>query len=239
MFVLTLDVSDLNKTFYQGSNVLPILKDVLFSLDKGEVVALLGPSGSGKTTFLQIIGLLEKADTGQITINQTECAHASDKKRTLIRRNQIGFIYQFHHLLPEFSALENLIIPQMINGKRRKEARERAYEYLDYVHLKNRADHRPARLSGGEQQRVAIARALINNPALILADEPTGNLDPETAGTVFDLLVQTVKYTESSALIATHNYDLARKMDRVVELKNGSLVHGKQTDSKLRAMKTI
>ena len=218
-----LQLTELCKSFQQAGTRLEILDDVSLHMYSGQMAGLLGPSGSGKTTLLQIAGLLDQADTGSIFIDGQNCSELPDHKRTLLRREKIGFVYQFHHLLPEFSALENLIIPQMINGVPRKQAADNATRLLEQVKLGDRLHHRPARLSGGEQQRVAIARALVNNPKLLLADEPTGNLDPETSLLIFNLLVDIVKDKNVTALIATHNTVLAEKMDRVLELRNGCL----------------
>lgn len=218
-----LELIGLNKSFSQGGVHLEILKDINFSLNKGELVALLGPSGSGKSTLLQIAGLLDKADSGSIIIGDQDVTNLNDQKQTLIRRMKIGFVYQFHHLLPEFSAIENLVIPQMIGGCPKKDALAKAEEMLAKLNLSDRASHRPARLSGGEQQRIAIGRALINDPDILLADEPTGNLDPETSKLIFDLLVDIVRERNVAGFIATHNINLADKMDRVCELKDGSI----------------
>lgn len=218
-----LELKELNKTFHQGGVELEILKNVSFELKKGEMVALLGPSGSGKSTLLQIAGLLDRPNSGEIVIDGQKVSGLSDLKRTRIRRHKIGFVYQFHHLLPEFSALENLVVPQMIAGIARSQAEENARDMLARLKIADRADHRPARLSGGEQQRVAIGRALINDPQILLADEPTGNLDPGTSELIFDLLVNIIRDRNVAGFIATHNVGLARKMDRVCELQNGSL----------------
>lgn len=218
-----LELKDLNKIFYQGGVELEILKNVSFGLRKGEMVALLGPSGSGKSTLLQIAGLLDRASSGEIIIDGQKMSGLSDLKRTRIRRHKIGFIYQFHHLLPEFSALENLIVPQMIAGTGRRQAEINARDMLSRLNISDRADHRPARLSGGEQQRVAIGRALINDPQILLADEPTGNLDPGTSELIFDLLLGIIRDRNVAGFIATHNVGLARKMDRVCELQDGTL----------------
>lgn len=212
------------RRFQQGQTALEVLRGVDLQIRPGEMVALVGPSGAGKSTLLQIAGLLEAPDAGTVTIAGTEATGLPDGKRTALRRRDIGFVYQFHHLLPEFSALENLVIPQMLNGIKRREARVRAAELLHLVGLTDRAEHRPARLSGGEQQRVAIARALANAPRLVLADEPTGNLDHATGDRVFDLLHRLVYATEVGALVATHNLDLADRMDRVVEVRDGALI---------------
>jgi lipoprotein-releasing system ATP-binding protein len=190
----------------------------------GQAVALVGPSGAGKSTLLHISGLLETPDGGRVIINGRDCTGMPDAERTRVRRVQMGFVYQFHQLLPEFSALENIMIPQLILGRTKKQARQRAGQLLTSLGLADRVDHRPAQLSGGEQQRTAIARALANDPRLILADEPTGNLDPHTAEHVFDALIHLIRTTGVAALICTHNLDLARRMDRVLRLENGMLV---------------
>ena len=189
----------------------------------GEVVALVAPSGAGKSTLLHIAGLLDTADQGQVAINGQDLTAASDRVRTGVRRSDVGFIYQFHHLLPEFSALENIVLPQLANGVAASRAEDRARGLLDKVGIAKRADHRPAELSGGEQQRVAFCRALANDPTVLLADEPTGNLDPETSERVFDTLMGLVRETGLAALIATHNLDLAAKMDRQMRLSAGIL----------------
>jgi lipoprotein-releasing system ATP-binding protein len=212
------------RSFEQAGACLDVLRGVDLDLKRGETVALVGPSGAGKSTLLQIAGLLEPPTSGLIEIEGREVAAVSDKHRTALRCSSIGFVYQFHHLLPEFSALENLVIPQMIAGFSRREAKIKAQDLLQKVGLAAREDHRPARLSGGEQQRVAIARALANNPKILLADEPTGNLDERTADDVFNLLTGLVRSTGLAALVATHNLDLARRMDRIVELHEGRLV---------------
>lgn len=219
-----LQVQGLERTFSQGGETLTVLKDLSLSIQKGEMVALVGPSGAGKSTLLQMIGLLDSPTAGSIIINDQEVTGQNERQRTFLRREFIGFVYQFHYLLPEFSAIENVVLPQMIAGKRRAEARAHAAKLLTALGLGHRLSHRPARLSGGEQQRVAIARALANNPKLLLADEPTGNLDPHTAADVFEILVELVKTTGIGAIIATHNLDLAEKMDRIFELKGGRLL---------------
>ncbi|WP_119165722.1 ABC transporter ATP-binding protein [Algihabitans albus] len=221
-----LQLDGIGKTFRQAGRELPVLRGLDLDLQPGEMVALLGPSGSGKSTLLHICGLLERPDQGVIRIAGTEAQRLGDRERTRLRREQIGFVYQYHHLLPEFSALENLVVPQMIAGLSRREATTRALELLEMVGLTERTTHRPASLSGGEQQRVAIARALVNAPKLLLADEPTGNLDPHTADTVFALLVKLVRGAGLAALLATHNYELAARMDRIVRLEEGHLVGG-------------
>jgi lipoprotein-releasing system ATP-binding protein len=219
-----LEVHGLERTFSQGGETLTVLKDLSLSINKGEMVALVGPSGAGKSTLLQMIGLLDSPTRGSISINGQEVTGQNERQRTMLRREFIGFVYQFHYLLPEFSALENVVLPQMIAGKSRADARDHATMLLKALGLGHRLDHRPARLSGGEQQRVAIARALANNPKLLLADEPTGNLDPHTASDVFEILVELVRTTGIGAIIATHNLDLAEKMDRIFELKGGRLL---------------
>ncbi|MCH9019662.1 MAG: ABC transporter ATP-binding protein, partial [Proteobacteria bacterium] len=200
-----------------------VLRGVSLELSAGEIVALVGPSGAGKSTLLHIAGLLERVDGGMVVIGGEPCGRLSDGERTRLRRERLGFIYQFHHLLPEFSALENVALPQMIAGVKRGPARDRARELLASLGLEERADHRPGQLSGGEQQRVAIARALANGPRVLLADEPTGNLDHATAMGVFDQLVARVRETGVAALVATHNLELAGRMDRVLALQDGTL----------------
>ncbi len=212
------------RTFVQAETRLEVLRGASLRVHPGESVALVGPSGAGKSTLLHIAGLLEHADGGVIRIGGTDASTLGDLERTLLRRRSIGFVYQFHHLLPEFSAEENIVLPQMIADVPRKVARERAKALLARIGLTNRASHRPAQLSGGEQQRVAIARALANSPGLLIADEPTGNLDHHTAESVFALLMALVRDDQVAALVATHNMDLARRMDRVLELRDGQLV---------------
>ena len=218
-----LSLKKLKKTFHQGQETLHVLRGINLTLSPGESVALVGPSGSGKSTLLQTAGLLEKSDGGEIIIEGTHCSSLNDAERSHIRRNVLGFVYQFHHLLPEFNAEENIILPQLINRKSFQEAHERAHYLLEEVGLLERADHRPARLSGGEQQRVAIVRALANKPKILLADEPTGNLDEYTAISVFEKLLHLVRQENLAALIATHNMDLAQRMDRIVMLQEGHL----------------
>jgi lipoprotein-releasing system ATP-binding protein len=200
-----------------------VLRGISLDLRPGEIVALVGQSGSGKSTLLHIAGLLERPDEGDVILDGQSAAAAGDLERTILRRQFLGFVYQYHHLLPEFSAAENVILPQMLNGRPRSQARARAEKLLAMVQLKERADHRPGRLSGGEQQRVAIARAVANSPRVLLADEPTGNLDSSTAETVFRQLLGLVRETGMAALVATHNPDLAARMDRTVVLKDGVL----------------
>ncbi|PDT05040.1 ABC transporter ATP-binding protein [Rhizobium chutanense] len=221
---VVLKLTGVERHYGQGDTLLPILKGADFSISKGEIVALVAPSGTGKSTLLHVAGLLEHPDGGEVTINGHACDGLSDDKRTAIRRSEIGFVYQFHHLLPEFSALENIMMPQLIAGLSWKEAGERAGQLLDYMRIGHRGAHRPGELSGGEQQRVAIARAVANAPALLLADEPTGNLDPDTASYVFDALEALVRQSGLAALIATHNHDLARRMDRRVTISDGKVV---------------
>jgi lipoprotein-releasing system ATP-binding protein len=213
----------IQRTFMQGDRQLEVLRGVSLDLRAGEIVALVGQSGSGKSTMLHIAGLLERPDAGDVVLDGKGAAALGDHQRTLLRRKFLGFVYQYHHLLPEFSALENVMLPQMLNGLSRSEARRRAVDLLAMVQLKDRADHRPGRLSGGEQQRVAVARAVANAPRVLLADEPTGNLDAATADTVFRQLLALVRETGMAALIATHNPDLAARMDRTVRLKDGVL----------------
>jgi len=216
-----LELKGVQRVYSQADSRLEVLKGVDLSISRGELVALVGPSGAGKSTLLHVAGLLEYPDGGDVTIAGSSCAGLPDDSRTALRRTQIGFIYQFHHLLPEFSALENVMIPRMVAGEGRRAARTKASELIEAVGLTSRATHRPAKLSGGEQQRVAIARALANAPSVLLADEPTGNLDGNTADTVFGLLEDLVRKTGLGALVATHNLDLARRMDRVLRLEDG------------------
>ncbi len=214
----------IRRSFTQGATRLDVLRGASLSLAAGEIVALVGPSGAGKSTLLHIAGLLERPDGGEVVIGGTPCGKLGDGERTRLRRERLGFIYQFHHLLPEFSALENVVLPQMIAGVGRAAARDRARELLARLGLEPRADHRPGQLSGGEQQRVAIARAMANRPAVLLADEPTGNLDPATADAVFDELLGLVRHSGLAALIATHNPLLAQRMDRLLEIEDGIVV---------------
>ena len=219
-----LELKKVIKSFKQGSQKLEVLRGVDLDIQQGEVVALLGPSGSGKSTMLQIAGLLEQPTKGEIYLNGQKCSKLNDTMRTLLRRDYLGFVYQYHNLLADFDAIENVMLPQLIRGKKRKEAEERSKWLLSRLGLEKRLKHRPAALSGGEQQRVAIARALANAPKLLLADEPTGNLDPKTSDIVFAELLNIVKETGLSALIATHNFDLAEKMDRKVTLYEGKII---------------
>jgi lipoprotein-releasing system ATP-binding protein len=216
-------VRDLRRTYVTGEGTLEVLKGADLEVAPGEVVGLIGPSGSGKSSLLHAAGLLEHPTAGRILISGADCGALSDAARTLIRLSQIGFVYQFHHLLPEFSALDNVAMPVLIAGGSRNAARARARELLTELGLVARLNHQPAQMSGGEQQRVAVARALANRPRLLLADEPTGNLDPATSEAVFANLHDLVRATGVAALIATHNLAMARHMDRVLELKNGRL----------------
>ena len=219
-----LALASIKKSFSKGSsNKIEVLKGIDLKLFPGEIVALVAPSGAGKSTLLQIAGLLDKPLSGKIFIDGQEIQNKSDNQLTMIRRREIGFVYQFHHLLPEFSSRENIDLPQLANGFPSKDAQRRSNELLDLVNLANRSNHRPAELSGGEQQRIAICRALANKPKIILADEPTGNLDQNTTLSVFESLLKIVKKTNLAALIATHNLDLAKRMDRVVELIDGKI----------------
>ncbi len=218
-----LSLRHLRRSFTQGGDTLHVLRDCSLEIGAGESVAMIGPSGSGKSTLLHSAGLLEKPDAGEVWIGGQEASRLKDSGRTALRRRFIGFVYQFHHLLPEFSALENIVLPQMIAGVSRKQAENRARELLELIGLSNRAANRPGQLSGGEQQRVAIARALANKPRLLIADEPTGNLDPTTADHVFQMLQELVKAQGLALLMATHNHELARRAERVVEMKEGAL----------------
>ena len=211
------------RSYHQGKNRIDILKGANLEISTGEMVALVAPSGAGKSTLLHAAGLLESPDSGEVIIGGLSTSGLGDTNKTALRRKHIGFVYQFHHLLPEFSALENLVIPQLIAGHTKNAAQKRAHQLLEYMQISPRAHHRPSELSGGEQQRVAIARAVANSPNLLLADEPTGNLDPKTSQFVFNMLYNLVRESGLAALIATHNHDLARKMDRCVTLKSGQI----------------
>jgi len=219
-----LQLVNLERVYSQGGRAIEVLRGASAEIYEGELVALVGPSGSGKSSLLHMIGLLEKPGGGTVLLNGVDCTALSDKERTRVRRNEIGFVYQFHNLLPEFSALENVAMPQLIAGASKRQAKERALQLLTGFGLASRAQHRPAELSGGEQQRVAIARAMANNPRVLLADEPTGNLDPQTAERVFDELLYFIRSTGVAALMATHNFELARRMDRVLQLEDGLLI---------------
>ena len=220
-----LALQGIQKSYNHGKpNEVNVLRGIDLTIARGEVVALVAPSGAGKSTLLHIAGLLDTADSGQVQIGTDEVTRMSDRRRTAMRRQSIGFIYQFHHLLPEFSALENITLPQLANGVSAQQAEARAQALLATVDVGHRASHRPAELSGGEQQRVAFCRALANQPRVLLADEPTGNLDPATSDTVFDALMHLVRGSGMAALIATHNLELAARMDRVVRLEDGRIV---------------
>ena len=225
--IAVLDLVELRRTFHQGQRAIHVLDGANARLMPGQAVALVGPSGAGKSTLLHIAGLLETPDSGQVLVNGRDCSKMDDDARTRVRRGEMGFVYQFHQLLPEFSAVENVMIPQLIQGKAERVARVRATELLSGLGLAERLEHRPAELSGGEQQRTAIARALANAPQLLLADEPTGNLDPQTSEHVFGEFVGLIERTGVAALIATHNMDLARRMHRVLRMQGGQLVEVK------------
>ena len=219
------------KAFTQGGNRIAVLDRIDLQLGHGESMAMVGPSGSGKSTLLHIAGLLERPDAGSIQFHDAPLEAASDNVRTLHRRREMGFVYQHHHLLPDFTALENVMMPLLIGGARKGKAKAAAKEWLDKLGLKERMKHRPAALSGGEQQRVAIARALVHEPSMLLADEPTGNLDPHTAELVFTMLLKLVKEQKLAVLMATHNLDLAKRMDRVVEINNTHLLERRSASS--------
>jgi len=216
-------LKNINKSFFQGKQEIAVIKNANLNIAKGESVALVGPSGAGKTTFLQIAGLLENPDSGQILIGNVDAAKAIDQIRTDLRKNHIGFIYQSHHLLPEFSALENVAMPLLIKNIKKKQAFLQAEEILVEIGLKDRLTHLPSQLSGGQQQRVAVARAIVGRPSVLLADEPTGNLDSENADNVFQLILKLSRQHQISSLIVTHNLELAKKMDRIVAIKDGVL----------------
>jgi len=219
-----IQLSNIERRYEQPDSTLEVLRGLSLSVRPGEAVALVGYSGSGKSTLLHIAGLLERPDGGDVILVGQKCGVLNDRERTILRRHHIGFVYQYHHLMPEFSALENVMLPQMMTGKGRRAAREKAAALLDSVGLSERYDHRPAKLSGGEQQRVAVARALANDPHVLLADEPTGNLDAGTAGQVFELLQKLIAESGLAALIATHNQDLAGQLDRVLVMEQGRVV---------------
>ena len=219
-----LELFRINRRFKQGEDYLNVLDSISLSLTAGKLTALVGPSGSGKTTLLNIAGLLERPNNGEVWVNGNNVSKLSESHRTIFRRKNIGFVFQVHRLLPEFNALENIVIPQMINGLIRSAAEKRAIQLLNMVNLENRKLHRPGQLSGGEQQRISIARALSNAPTVLLADEPTGNLDPATAADVFAYLKQIIYATNTAALIVTHNMKLAANMDEMLEIRNGTIV---------------
>ena len=218
-------LKDVCKTYHSGkTHQIKVLDGLNLAIKSGEVVGLLAPSGAGKSTLLHIAGLLDSPDSGRIFINGADYSALSDRRRTQARRGDVGFVYQFHHLLPEFSAVENVVLPQLVMGVGARQARERALDLLNRVGVAERAHHRPAELSGGEQQRVAFCRALANAPSVLLADEPTGNLDPQTSAAVFDALMGLVRETGMAALIATHNIALSKQMNRVLRLDNGRVI---------------
>ena len=214
-------LTDVHRHYGEGDKIVRVLEAANLTVESGELVALVAPSGAGKSTLLHLSGLLESPQGGEIEIIGIKTSKLGDRGRTQLRRSTVGYVYQFHHLLPEFTALENVSIPQLIAGKSQAEADKRSMELLDLLGVAQRASHRPAELSGGEQQRIAIARAAANHPKVILADEPTGNLDPETSDLVFAALANLIKNEGAAALIATHNHDLARRADRIVTLRNG------------------
>ena len=217
----SLILKNITKSFSQGKQKLQIIKNANLKIESGQTTALVGPSGSGKTTLLQISGLLDSPDSGEIFINSVNLSTAKDKIRTRFRRDNIGFIYQFHHLLPEFSAAENIAMPLLIKGIQRKKAIAEAESILQQINMSDRANHRPSELSGGQQQRVAVGRAIISKPSILLADEPTGNLDSENAGNVFNLLLKFTKQYNIACLIVTHNMELAQKTDKIITIKDG------------------
>ncbi len=221
---LLMKLEKLELTYTQGQRSIEVLKGASADLMTGEAVALVGPSGAGKSTLLHIIGLLDRPHFGKVVLEGRDCVELNDGERTLLRRSTIGFVYQFHQLLPEFTAIENVVIPQLIRGVSRSDATARANELLTSLGLEERGIHRPAELSGGEQQRVAIARAVANRPKILLADEPTGNLDPQTADRVFEQLLGLVRTTGLCAIMATHNMDIAQRMDRILRLEDGKLI---------------
>jgi lipoprotein-releasing system ATP-binding protein len=223
-----LKLENITRRYREGEGQLEVFSGLSLQLHPGEIVALVGPSGAGKSSLLHIAGLLEAPTSGEIFIDGVATSQLADTERTRIRRNTIGFVYQAHHLLPEFDALENVVLPQMIAGRSRTEAAQEATRILDLLGLGKRLTHRPSQLSGGEQQRVAIARALANRPRILLADEPTGNLDPRTSGGVFDALIAVTRSEGLAALIATHNFELASRMDRALLLHQGKLIEGTQ-----------
>ena len=216
-----LKAEKISKTYSNGSEKLVVLDKASLAIKQGEIIALVGPSGSGKSTLLHIIGMLDTPTDGQVIVGGRDTKTLTDEERTRVRRFAMGFVYQFHYLQPEFTALENVVIPQMIKGDKKSDAEKNAKSMLESMGLGHRFEHRPARLSGGEQQRVAIARALANDPKLLIADEPTGNLDPDTSDRVFDMLLKRTRESGAGALIATHNMELAKRMDRILTIRNG------------------
>ncbi len=216
-----LKLIDIKKDFSQASHKIEVIKGVNLEIEKGEMVALIGPSGSGKTTLLQIAGLLDETTSGQVLINGIDVSKSHDEERTKVRKNHIGFVYQFHHLLPEFSAIENVALPLLIQGKSKAEAMAEAKKILEEVELEDRLNHKPSQLSGGQQQRVALARAVISKPSLILADEPTGNLDSTIAVKIFEMLQSLVKNYGIGCLVVTHNLELAKQADRIISIRDG------------------
>lgn len=218
-----LSLSGISRIYTQGDNKINVLRNVDLNINRGEIISLIGSSGSGKSSLLHIAGLLEQPDSGDITINGVKFSKMNDQERTISRRHSIGFIYQFHHLLSDFSAIDNIIIPMMIAGQDKSYSQERATILLSKLGLEDRKDHLPSQLSGGEQQRVSIARAIANKPDLLLADEPTGNLDSKTADKVFDQFISLVRQENMSVLLATHNFKLSEKSDRVISIQNGEL----------------
>lgn len=219
-----LELVNLKKNYNQGDNTLNVLKGINFKLHPGQLVALVGSSGAGKSTLLQITGLLDTPSSGNVIINDQDCANATETQRTKWRQESLGFVYQFHNLLPEFTALENVAMPMLVAGKTFFEAKSRAKFLLESMGLNHRLEHRPSKMSGGEQQRVAIVRALANTPKILLADEPTGNLDQDTAEQVFQELVTIARKTNLGAIVATHNIDLAKRMDRIIKIDHGLLI---------------
>lgn len=220
-----LELRSVSKTFQSGTSTIQVLNDVNFSLEEGESVAIIGPSGAGKSTFLQIAALLEKPTSGEILINEISTANLNDDEKTKLRGENIGFVYQFHNLLPEFSALENVVIPQLILGKiRRNEAFAKAEDLLISVGLEGKFHQSPKTMSGGEQQRVAIARALANDPKIVIADEPTGNLDPNTASMIFEMFLNVIAKNKTAIIMATHNLELAKRFSKTVAIENGTLL---------------
>lgn len=220
---MVLELRNIDKFFYQADQKINALSNINLKINNSELVALIGPSGSGKTTLLQIAGLLDSPSAGEIIINGVNASKADDKTRTELRKNHLGFVYQFHHLLPEFSAIENVALPLLIQGKKKSDSLLEAQKILEEVELSDRLHHKPSQLSGGQQQRVALARAIVAKPKLILADEPTGNLDSDLSEKIFDLLKQLAKNHQISCLVVTHNLDLAKKTDRIVEIRDGKI----------------